>query len=68
MVGSRVPSAGPSHGGASKVSCESTGEGLLDYWGYHLALWEIFLILLAFYIFFHVVSYLALSRLYRQRR
>lgn len=73
MAGSQVPSVVKDNssgftGSATKISCESTGEGLLDYWGYHLALWEVFLILLSFYVFFHIVSYLALSRLYRQRR
>ena len=41
---------------------------LLNYWGYGLTVAEVAAILIAFYILFHLASYLALSHLYRQRR
>lgn len=59
--------AQPIPGGAN-LACQTSGESLLDYWGYGLTVAEVAVILLAFYLIFHVASYLALSRLYRQRR
>ena len=48
--------------------CDTTGDNLLDFWGYHLSVGTCIGILMAFYVLFHVGSYLALSKLYKQKR
>lgn len=48
--------------------CNTTGDDLLDFWGYKLGVAECVGILLAFYVVFHIGSYLALSKLYKQKR
>ncbi len=48
--------------------CNTTGDDLLEFWGYHLSIRECIGILLCFYVAFHVGSYLALSKLYKQKR
>ena len=48
--------------------CDTTGDALLDFWGYHLSVGTCIGILMAFYVAFHVGSYLALSKLYKQKR
>lgn len=69
MLSAQSPgvSAQPMPGGTN-LACATTGESLLDYWGYGLTIAEVVGILVAFYAVFHLASYLALSRLYRQRR
>ena len=54
--------------GGQVLACATSGEGVLNYWGYTLSVGAVCGILLAFYAVFHIASYLALSRLYRQRR
>ena len=48
--------------------CNTTGDDLLDFWGYHLSVGTCIGILMCFYVAFHVGSYLALSKLYKQKR
>lgn len=48
--------------------CNTTGDDLLDFWGYKLSIGTCVGILLAFYVIFHIGSYLALSKLYKQKR
>lgn len=48
--------------------CNTTGDDLLDFWGYKLSIGTCVGILCAFYVVFHIGSYLALSKLYKQKR
>jgi hypothetical protein len=48
--------------------CDATGDSVLAFWGYKLTTGQVLGILLVFYAAFHVGSYLALSKLYRQKR
>ncbi|BDA42962.1 ABC transporter G family member 22 [Coccomyxa sp. Obi] len=48
--------------------CNTTGDDLLDFWGYKLSIGTCVGILVAFYVVFHVGSYFALSKLYKQKR
>ncbi len=48
--------------------CDTSGDSLLVFWGYNLSVPEVIGILSLFYVVFHIGSYLALSKLYRQRR
>ena len=48
--------------------CSTTGDDLLSFWGYHLSVVQCVGILLGFYMVFHLGSYLALSKLYKQKR
>ena len=54
-------SAGPS------TNCSTTGNELLDYYGYNLAMGTIVGALIGFYVIFHIGSYLSLSYLYKKR-
>lgn len=54
--------------GGLTPKCGTSGEQLLDFWDYKLNVGECIGILFAFYVVFHVGSYLALSKLYRQKR
>lgn len=54
--------------GGLTPKCSTTGDDLLNFWGYHLSVAECVGILLAFYVVFHLGSYLALSKLYKQKR
>lgn len=54
--------------GGLTPKCGTTGEQLLDFWDYKLSVPQCIGILFAFYAVFHVGSYLALSKLYRQKR
>lgn len=46
----------------------ATGDQVLQYWELTLTIAEVVAILIGFYAFFHVVSFIALSALYRQKR
>lgn len=46
----------------------ATGDQVLQYWELTLSIAEVVAILFGFYAFFHIVSFLALSALYRQKR
>ena len=48
--------------------CDATGDSVLAFWGYKLTTGQVLGILFVFYAAFHVGSYLALSKLYRQKR
>lgn len=48
--------------------CDTSGDSLLEFWGYNFTILEVIGILALFYTVFHIGSYLALSKLYRQRR
>ncbi|EIE27766.1 hypothetical protein COCSUDRAFT_45983 [Coccomyxa subellipsoidea C-169] len=54
--------------GGLTPQCNTTGDDLLDFWGYKLSIGTCVGILLAFYVIFHIGSYLALSKLYKQKR
>ncbi len=54
--------------GGLTPKCGTSGEQLLDFWDYKLSVGQCIGILFAFYAIFHVGSYLALSKLYRQKR
>jgi hypothetical protein len=41
---------------------------VLKYWELTLTVPEVIAVLLGFYLFFHIASFLALSQLYKQRR
>ena len=55
---------------AAGLSCQptSTGDQVLSYWELHLTAPEVIGLLLGVYAFFHVISYVALTSLYRQKR
>ena len=46
----------------------STGDQILSFWELSLTAWESIAILAGVYIFFHVISYAALTLLHRQKR
>lgn len=46
----------------------ATGNQVLQFWELTLSIAEVTAILLGFYAFFHVVSFIALAALYRQKR
>ena len=50
------------------TGCDSTGDSVLAFWGYKLTTGQVLGILFVFYLAFHVGSYLALSKMYRQKR
>lgn len=54
----------------SGFTCQvtSTGADVLKYWQLTMGIPEVIAILLGFYVFFHLASFLALSQLYRQKR
>lgn len=58
--------ADPLSGGA-QPTCGTTGDQLLDYYGYTIPLAVLIGAMLAAYAIFHVGSYLSLSRLYKKR-
>ena len=58
--------ADPLAGGA-QPTCGTTGNQLLDYYGYTINTAILIAAMLAAYIIFHLGSYLSLSRLYKKR-
>ena len=54
----------------SGFTCQvtTTGADVLRYWQLTEGIPQVIAILLGFYVFFHLASYLALSQLYRQKR
>jgi hypothetical protein len=54
--------------GGSFAGCDSTGDSILAFWGYKMSLGQVMAILAAFYVAFHAGSYLALSKMYKQKR
>ena len=55
---------------AAGFTCQpaSTGDDILSYWELHLTAPEVIGILIGVYALFHVMSYMALTALYRQKR
>jgi ATP-binding cassette, subfamily G (WHITE), member 2 len=54
--------------GGMLPECDTTGDSLLAFWGYRFSIGEVIGFLTMFYVLFHIGSYLALSKLYRQKR
>lgn len=50
--------------------CRSVGTGdqAIEFWGFDMRPGKVIGVLLAFYVVFHIGSYLALSKLYKQKR
>ncbi len=55
---------------AAGFSCQpaSSGDQVLQYYELYIGVPEAIGILLAFYVYFHIISFLALTFLYRQKR
>lgn len=58
--------ADPLSGGAQPI-CGTTGDQLLDYYGYTIQIGILIAAMIAAYLIFHIGSYLSLSRLYKKR-
>jgi hypothetical protein len=46
----------------------SNGERILKYWDFNMPVEEVIGILVAFYVAFHIISYLALANMYKAKR
>jgi hypothetical protein len=52
------------------ITCTPTGTGdqVLQFWELTLSVGEVVAVLIGFYFFFHIASFVSLSVLYRQKR